>query len=98
MIVNVKYDDKWYHDGRKHTTLSFKKPFDRHRHRRYARKTNDTWRKWTRVNKVTESFSTTQATRFEETLPSQDSQKTTEVPAEYQTIPTSRPSTTMRWQ
>ena len=43
MISSVKYQDKWYHDGKRHTFLSRISRDRQRRQKRYARKTKDTW-------------------------------------------------------
>ena len=53
MIADVKYENKWYHDGRKHHDLTYIKPNNKRRQKRYARKTQNTWGKWTRQDQTT---------------------------------------------
>ena len=52
MISSVKYQDKWYHDGKQHTFLSHTIRRQR-RQKRYARKTHDSWYQWTRQKYAT---------------------------------------------
>ena len=56
MIADVKFQNKWYHDGRKHKFMSFNKPNQMHRQKRYARRTQNTWRKWTKRKNQLKQF------------------------------------------
>ena len=61
MISSVKYQDRWYHDGKRHNFLVHSS--GQRRQKRYARKTMDTWRNWVRPKYMT----TTEAISIEGT-------------------------------
>jgi len=85
MISSVKYQDKWYHDGKQHNYLTHS--IRKRRQKRYARKTKDTWRQWVRQKYIT----TTEAVSIERVYTNRF-QTFTQYPNEIETISDSIPT------
>ena len=76
MITDLKYKNKWYHDGRKHHFVSYSKPNGRNRQKRSAIKNQSSWDQllalaasWTKRNQATTSYRTTPRTTPYKTTP-----------------------------